>query len=161
MSEFCAGVKILLERMKSNPEDFEMVEFDMATDQGVQGRFYQFAQSMDDVILGKQNKDRPWRDWQYFTEGERQALVEGFKEMKRAKFDKEIMERVFDEQYVERQREKLRKRQYQNTNTSNLSNLAGQQNMAAQQARGLLGSQMGSQATGMAGLGLGLGGVFK
>lgn len=132
MSEFCAGVKILLERMKSNPEDFEMVEFDMATDQGVQGRFYRFAQSMDDVILGKQHEDRPWRDWQYFTEGERQALVEGFKEMKRAKFDKEIMERVFDEQYVERQRERLRKRQYQNTNTSNLQNsVLAQQSMGA------------------------------
>jgi len=108
MSEFCAGVKILLERMKSNPEDFEIIEYHMATDQGVQGRFYQFAQSMDDVILGKQNKDRPWRDWQYFTEEERQALIDGFKEMKRTKFDKTVMERVFDEQYIERQQERIR-----------------------------------------------------
>jgi hypothetical protein len=160
MSEFCAGVKILLERMKSNPEDFEMVEFDMATDQGVQGRFYQFAQSMDDVILGKQNKDRPWRDWQYFTDEERQALIGGFKEMKRANFDKHIMERVFDEHYIERQQERIR-RQYQNTNTSNLQN-----SVLAQQARGLVGAQMGSQALGMVGMGLGVGGaggagVFK
>jgi hypothetical protein len=149
MSEFCAGVKILLERMKSNPEDFEMVGFDMATDQGVQGRFYQFAQSMDDVILGKQNKDRPWRDWQYFTEEERQALIGGFKEMKRANFDKHIMERVFDEHYIERQQERIR-RQYQNTNTSNLQNSVLAKQQAAQNS--VLGGLMGAQ---------GLGSVFK
>jgi hypothetical protein len=147
MSEFCAGVKILLERMKSNPEDFEMVEFDMAADQGVQGRFYQFAQSMDDVILGKQNKDRPWRDWQYFTEEERQALIGGFKEMKRANFDKHIMERVFDEHYIERQKERIFRSQQQSyLNTSNL------QNMAAQGAQHSVMAQQ-SMGAGFAGLG--------
>ena len=108
MSEFCAGVKILLERMKSNPEDFELLEYDMSLIQGIQGRFFQFAVSMEQMILGD-DKGNPWKDWQYFTEEERQALIAGFKEMKRAKFDKGIMERVFDEQYVERQREELRK----------------------------------------------------
>lgn len=111
MSEFCAGVKILLERMKSNPEDFEMVEYDMATDQGIQGRFYKFAVSMEQMILGGEDKERPWEDWQYFTKEERQALIDGFKEMKRAKFDKEIMERVFDEQYIERQKERMKRQQ--------------------------------------------------
>lgn len=109
MSEFCVGVKILLERMKSNPEDFELVDYDMPTMQGVKGRFYGFAQSIEGLILGKIEKDRPWRDWQYFTDEERQALIDGFKEMKRAKFDKRIMERVFDEKYVERQVEELQK----------------------------------------------------
>lgn len=107
MSEFCAGVKILLERMKSNPEDFELLEYDASLMHSVKGRFYEFAQAVEGVILGKTDKDRPWKDWQYFTEEERQALIAGFKEMKRAKFDKGIMERVFDEQYVERQREAL------------------------------------------------------
>lgn len=113
MSEFCAGVKILLERMKSNPEDFELIDYDMSTIQGVQGRFYQFAVSMEKMILGKEDKERPWRDWQYFTEEERQALIDGFKGMKRAKFDKEIMERVFDERYVERQHEEIQKAKQQ------------------------------------------------
>jgi hypothetical protein len=106
MSEFCAGVKILLERMKSNPEDFELLEYDMSLIQGIQGRFFQFAVAMEQMVLGD-DKGKPWKDWQYFTEEERQALITGFKEMKRAKFDKGIMERVFDEQYVERQREAL------------------------------------------------------
>jgi hypothetical protein len=107
MSEFCAGVKILLERMKSNPEDFELLDYDASLMHSVKGRFYDFAQAVEGIVLGKTDKDRPWKDWQYFTKEERQALIDGFKEMKRAKFDKKIMERVFDEQYVERQREAL------------------------------------------------------
>ena len=107
MSEFSAGVKILLERMKSNPEDFELIDYDMSLIQGVQGRFYDFAVAMEQVILGD-DKGNLWKDWQYFTEEERQALIAGFKEMKRTKFDKGIMERVFDEQYIERQKEAIR-----------------------------------------------------
>ena len=151
MSEFCAGVKILLERMKSNPEDFEMIDYDPSILQGVQGRFYQFAQSMDDMVIGKQDKNRPWRDWQYFTKEERQALLDGFKEMKRAKFDKEIMERVFDEHYIERQGEEmLRSQQRSYSNTANL------QNMMAQGAQhSVLAQQnMGAGFTG-------LGNIFK
>ena len=109
MSEFCAGVKILLERMKSNPEDFELLDYDASLMHSVKGRFYEFAQAVEGVILGKTDKDRPWKDWQYFTEEERQALIEGFKEMKRVKFDKRIMERMFDEKYVERQVEELQR----------------------------------------------------
>lgn len=110
MSEFCAGVKILLERMKSNPEDFEMIDYDVRTIQGVEGRFYQFAQLMEQMISGRDADKliKSWYEWHYFTEEERQALIAGFKDMKRAKFDKSIMERVFDEQYVERQREAVR-----------------------------------------------------
>jgi hypothetical protein len=157
MSEFCAGVKILLERMKSNPEDFEMVEFNAATDQGVQGRFYQFAQSMDDVILGKQNKDRPWRDWQYFTEEERQALIGGFKEMKRANFDKHIMERVFDEHYIERQQERIRFAT-QSINTANLQNMAAKG--AQQTPPGTFITTTTNTGGGLMSA-IGLGGVFK
>jgi hypothetical protein len=104
MTEFCAGVKFLLERMKSNPEDFELLDFDAVTYKSIEGRFYDFAKSLTKVISCDDDKDISWQEWRYFTEEERQALVAGFTEMKRAKFDKEIMERVFDDQYIERQR---------------------------------------------------------
>jgi hypothetical protein len=153
MSEFCAGVKILLERMKSNPEDFELIDYDPSILHSVKGRFYRFAQSLDDVILGKQDKNNLWRDWQYFTKEERQALIDGFKEMKRTKFDKMVMERVFDEQYIERQGEEMLRRQQQSySNTANLQNMVAQgvqQNMA-QQAQ----QNMGAGFTG-------LGNIFK
>jgi hypothetical protein len=109
MSEFCAGVKILLERMKSNPEDFQQHDYDMATNNFIEGRFYDFAKLIGQVVYAGET-ERPWADWHCFTEEERQALIAGFKEMKRTQFDKNIMERVFDEQYsMERQREERRK----------------------------------------------------
>ena len=104
MTEFCAGVKILLERMKSNPEDFEVIDSNTAKFKSIDGRFYDFAKSLAKVISCNDDRDISWQEWRYFTEEERQALVAGFTEMKRAKFDKEIMERVFDDQYIERQR---------------------------------------------------------
>lgn len=111
MSEFCAGVKILLERMKSNPEDFEKHDYDMTTNNFIEGRFYDFAKLIGQVVYAGET-ERPWADWHYFTEEERQALIAGFKEMKRTKFDKDIMERVFDERYsMERQREERRQKQ--------------------------------------------------
>jgi hypothetical protein len=126
MSEFCAGVKILLERMKSNPEDFEMIDSNPLNNTYVRGRFYDFASSMEAMLLNRGNKDRTWGDWQYFTEEERQALIDGFKGMKRAKFDKGIMERVFDERYIERQREEM---QYQTQIQRQQMRQAAQQQM--------------------------------
>jgi hypothetical protein len=87
-----------------------LLDYDVPSLYSVKGKFYYFATAIEKVILGETNKDKPWKDWQYFTDAERQALIEGFKEMKRAKFDNQIMERVFDEKYVERQVEELRKR---------------------------------------------------
>jgi hypothetical protein len=62
------GVKILLERMKSNPEDFELLDYDASLMHSVKGKFYEFATAIEGVILGKTDKDRPWKDWQYFTD---------------------------------------------------------------------------------------------
>lgn len=109
MSEFCAGVKILLERMKSNPEDFELLEYDVPNMIEVKGKFFYFGKNMEQMIAGpnKQGVLENWGEWHYFTKEEQDALITGFKEMKRAKFDKETMERVFDETYVQRQREHM------------------------------------------------------
>ena len=155
MSEFCAGVKILLERMKSNPEDFELLDHDMRTLQSVKGRFYDFANSMEAMLLNRDNKDRTWGDWQYFTEEERQALIDGFKGMKRAKFDKGIMEQVFDERYIERQREEMQMQYQAQIQRQQMRQAAQQQNMAAQQARNFATNNTGG------GFDLGLGGIFR
>jgi hypothetical protein len=60
---------------------------------------------MEQMIAGpnRQGMIDNWADWHYLTEEEQDALIAGFKEMKRAKFDKQTMERVFDEEYVQRQ----------------------------------------------------------
>lgn len=155
MSEFCAGVKILLERMKSNPEDFELIEHDMPTLESIKGRFYQFAVDMEHVILGTVDKERPWKEWQYFTEEERQALIDGFKEMKRTKFDKKIMERVFDEKFIERQRAEMQLRRYSTIQPLHV-------NPAQQIQPGtFITTTDGTNGGLMGAIGLGLGGVFK
>jgi hypothetical protein len=167
MTEFCAGVKILLERMKSNPEDFEMLDFNPTAFKSIEGRFYGFAKSLAKVISCDDDKDISWQEWRYFTAEERQALVDGFKEMKRTKFDKEIMERVFDEHYIERQRmEHQYKAQLQvhqmqaaqiRAQTAQAFNAAQAQypGMSAQNATGFKGGGL------MDSLGVGLGGIFR
>ena len=168
MNEFCAGVKILLERMKSNPEDFEVIDFNAATYKSIDGRFYDFAKLLAKVISCDDDKAISWQEWRYFTEEERQALVAGFTEMQRAKFDKEIMERVFDDQYIERQRKEHQSHVTLQTQmqTAQIRAQTAQAFHAAQvqgQAHLAISAQQGG--TGFTGGGLmnamGLGGIFK
>lgn len=85
--EFSQGVKILLERMENNPEDF--VSGDRYP------KFGMFADLMRDVVRGNRVKD--WDDWYLFTKAEQSALVEGYKKMMRSRFDQGIMQRLLDE----------------------------------------------------------------
>lgn len=160
MSEFSAGVKILLERMKSNPEDFELQEFDMKTMHRVEGRFYKFGQNMEQMITGRDKEKllAQWIDWHYLTKEEQEALIEGFKVMNRAKLDKQIMERVFDETYVQRQREysaemnrtstlQLRSKTAQSQQATQLRPMQQENTTTTNSTTGLLGA-------------IGLGGLF-
>lgn len=85
--EFSQGVKILLERMENNPEDF--VSKDRYP------KFGMFADLMKDIVRG--NRTKNWDDWHLFTKAEQSALVEGYKKMMRARFDQGIMQRLLDE----------------------------------------------------------------
>lgn len=157
MSEFCAGVKILLERMKSNPEDFQQHDYDMATNNFIEGRFYDFAKLIGQVVYAGET-ERPWADWHCFTEEERQALIAGFKEMKRTQFDKNIMERVFDEQYsMERQREERRQKQ-QSIYTQKVHAAQVHAAQAQGQAHLAISAQQGGGSLMNA---MGLGNIFK
>ena len=158
MNEFCAGVKILLERMKSNPEDFELLDFDAVTYKSVEGRFYDFAKLLTKVISCNDDKDISWQEWRYFTEEERQALVAGFTEMQRAKFDKEIMERVFDDQYIERQRKEQQSIYAQKVHAAQVhaAQVQGQAHLAISAQQGGTGFSGGGLMNAM-----GLGGIFK
>lgn len=164
MSEFCAGVKILLERMKSNPEDFERHDYDIARDKFIDGRFYDFAKALTKVISCADDKDILWQQWRYLTEEERQALIAGFKEMKRTKFDKETMERVFDEHYIERQRREHQSHVTLQTQAAQIRAQTAQAFHAAQ-AQGQANLAIANGGTGFSGGGLmnsmGLGGFFK
>lgn len=85
--EFSQGVKILLERMENNPEDF--------VSEDVYPKFRMFADLMRDVVRGNRVKD--WDDWYLFTKAEQSALIEGYKTMMRSRFDQSIMRRLLEE----------------------------------------------------------------
>jgi hypothetical protein len=88
--EFCQGVKILLERMKNNPEDF--VTSYHSHDEP---KFGMFADLMKDVVSS--NKTKHWEDWYLFTKAEQTALIEGYKDMMRTRFDQGIMRKLLEE----------------------------------------------------------------
>ena len=89
--EFSQGVKILLERMQNNPEDF------VGTDEPPYSppKFGMFSDLMRDILRGE--KVRHWDDWHLLTKAEQSALVQGYKDMMRARFDLGIMKKLLEE----------------------------------------------------------------
>lgn len=88
--EFSQGVKILLERMQNNPEDF------IGGDDPYKApKFEMFADLMNNVIRGE--KVKSWQDWYLFTKAEQIALIQGYKDMMRARFDQGIMRKLLEE----------------------------------------------------------------
>lgn len=89
--EFSQGVKILLERMQNNPEDF------VGTDEPpyYAPKFGMFADLMRDILRGE--KVRHWDDWHLLSKAEQSALVQGYKDMMRARFDMGIMKKLLEE----------------------------------------------------------------
>lgn len=106
--EFCAGVKILIERMQTNPEDFGENDYDLGNMRlRRETRFGQLAKMLDQMLT---NQDKAkllegWIEWRYLSKEEQAALLEAYKQMRRVQFDKRIMERVFDENFYARQEE--------------------------------------------------------
>ena len=88
--EFCQGVKILLERMKDNPEDFVGGD-----DPYKAPKFEMFNDLMRDIVRG--DKVKHWEDWYLFTKEEQSALIQGYKDMKRARFDQGVMRKLLEE----------------------------------------------------------------
>ena len=121
--EFCAGVRILIERMQTNPEDFADEEHDLANMRRTKMyRFGAFASRLERVITGH-HKDEvlaKWPEWHYLTQAEQDALIVAFKNMRRSEFDKRIMERVFDDKFYERQEEEERQYVFSKTQQAQL-----------------------------------------
>lgn len=129
--EFCSGVKMLLERMETNPEDFEMLEYDASMMHSVRGKFYEFGKNLESIVSGQNKADtmKHFRDWHIMTKEEHNALIAGYKEMRRKKFDADVLTRLMDTDYVQRQKDHMeaeRQNQYQQIY------MKAQQNRAAQ-----------------------------
>lgn len=105
--EFCAGVKILIERMQTNPEDFGEGDYNMNTLRRTETKFGQLAKMLDQMLTGRDKAKllEGWAEWHYLSKEEQSALLDAYKQMRRTQFDQRIMERVFDENFYRRQEE--------------------------------------------------------
>jgi hypothetical protein len=141
--EFCAGVRILIERMQTNPEDFADEEHDLANMRRTRAyKFSAIASRLERIITGhlKDEVLAKWPEWHYLTPAEQDALLAAYKSMRRTEFDRRIMERVFDDKFYERQDEENQQHIYN-------------QQMQAQMKAQMLGAQNLGPLSGQQGLG--------
>jgi hypothetical protein len=78
------SVQVIIERLKSNPEDF----FGDADHRGRIPKFQGIAEKLDDLLSHKQEGfiHRLW----YLNEDEKEALIEAYKEARRARFEAQV-----------------------------------------------------------------------
>lgn len=78
------SVQVIIERLKTNPEDF----FGDADHRGRIPKFQGIAEKLDDLLSHKQEGfiHRLW----YLNEDEKEALIEAYKEARRARFEAQV-----------------------------------------------------------------------
>lgn len=160
--EFCAGVKILIERMETNPEDFGEDDYDFASMRKIrETKFGQLAKMLDQMLTGRDKAKllEGWAEWHYLSKEEQTALLEAYKKMRRTQFDERIMKRVFDENFYQRQEDEEKAR----IAAENMKRQAAAQRLALQAQPGQLQAIATSTGTSAGGLlgSMGLGGIFR
>jgi len=77
--EICDGVKMLLDRMKNNPEDFEY-----------EGRLYGYRNTMEEVLSAPPAHQPLW----FLNETEKKALSDGYREMHKQIFTAKVVQDI-------------------------------------------------------------------
>jgi hypothetical protein len=77
--EICDGVKMLLDRMKNNPEDFDY-----------EGRLYGYRNTMDEVLNAPPAHQPLW----FLNETEKKALSEGYRDMHKQIFTAKVVQDI-------------------------------------------------------------------
>jgi len=96
-TELCTGVQILVDRMESNPEDFEEGTYDYSRDRYNDTRRFRYVRKCLEEVFKNPESDK-WIEWRYLTTEERDALMAAFIKMERKKFDKSIMDLLLAEE---------------------------------------------------------------
>jgi hypothetical protein len=99
MSELSNAVTVLIARMESHPEDFEVG--------------HKFAGVADLLygVLGL-NEEKKYAYW-FLTDADKEALLEAWKKYHRTRMEKEVMEKIFDDGSEERERMQMKQQMYQ------------------------------------------------
>lgn len=79
--ELCDGVKMLIERMQTNPEDFDYT-----------GRLYEHHHMINELFETPQGHQRLW----FLNDTEKQALKNAYKEMHKTKFTAGVVQSILN-----------------------------------------------------------------
>ena len=132
--ELSNAVTVLIARMESHPEDFE-----------VGHKFAGVADLLYGVLgLNEEKKHAYW----FLTDADKEALIEAWKKYHRTRMEKQTMEAIFDDGAEEREREmervKMRQQMYQAQQAARSSRIHPMQNaiQGGNYNGGLLGQGM-------------------
>lgn len=96
--EISDGVKILCDRMESNPEEFLEQPYEPNTFDRKLGKFYYDGKNIEAMAKGEADH----KYW-YLTAVERQALITAYLRMIRTEHTREVIERLLDKEPEEAQ----------------------------------------------------------
>lgn len=84
--DYCEGVKILIARMETNPEDFELYG---------DARFRGIAHTLEQGLRNPKEMDT-YNDWKCLHKYEQDAIMQAYKEMGRRRFSKGVMQTLLE-----------------------------------------------------------------
>jgi hypothetical protein len=91
MDDISDGVKILCDRMESNPEEFLDPPYDPNTFDRKLGRFYYDGKNIESLAKGE-----PENVYWYLSDAEKQALIVSYVRMIRAEHTRTVVERLLE-----------------------------------------------------------------
>lgn len=101
MAELSNAVKVLIARMESHPEDFELYSG---------GKYPKFGGTADALYgLAGLEAGKAGALW-FLPDADKEALIAAWKKYHYTRFEKEIMEKIFDDGEAEREAEELKRR---------------------------------------------------
>jgi hypothetical protein len=90
------GVKVLIERMKTNPEDFQLVQDKKSKYDLKEGKFYWVKQAVESYLTGEQTS----LHLMLLKQQDLDALVDAYRDMHQQQFTNKVMNHLFKEEEV-------------------------------------------------------------
>jgi len=90
------GVKVLIERMKTNPEDFQLVQDKKSKYDLKEGKFYWVKQAVENYLTGEQTS----LHLMLLKQQDLDALVDAYRDMHQQQFTNKVMNHLFKEEEV-------------------------------------------------------------
>jgi hypothetical protein len=106
MTELSNAVTVLIARMESHPEDF-------AVDDGELYSKSKFGDMVNGLYALSEVDTSLKNAFWYLNDADKQALADAWKKYHYTRFEKRVMEKIFDDGAEERERVKMRQQMYQ------------------------------------------------